>query len=59
VPQVRSWGYDPLVVSCEGSGRGLQEVMSVLEGKTGVVAGPSGACDFTVCAFLGKGKRTP
>jgi putative ribosome biogenesis GTPase RsgA len=39
--QVRSWGYEPLVVSCE-TGRGLDEVQSVLAGRTSVIAGPSG-----------------
>ncbi len=42
VLQVRSWGYEPLVVSCEGEGQGLGQVMTVLENKTAVVAGPSG-----------------
>ncbi|GFH25951.1 uncharacterized protein HaLaN_24006 [Haematococcus lacustris] len=40
--EVRSWGYDPLVVSCQ-SGRGVPEVLQALQGTTAVVAGPSGA----------------
>ena len=43
-PQVRSWGYEPLLVSCE-SGMGLEQVADVLANRTSVVAGPSGrAC---------------
>ena len=42
VQQVRSWGYEPLLVSCE-QGWGLEEVGQVLGGRTSVVAGPSGA----------------
>jgi len=39
--QVRSWGYEPLVVS-SSTGRGVEDVMQVLQDKTSVVAGPSG-----------------
>jgi len=42
VQQVRSWGYEPIVVSCE-VGLGIEEAVSVLAGRTSVVAGPSGA----------------
>ncbi|KAG1680750.1 hypothetical protein FOA52_008083 [Chlamydomonas sp. UWO 241] len=42
--QVRAWGYDPLLVSCE-TGQGLADVRTALatSGTTSVVAGPSGA----------------
>jgi len=46
--QVRSWGYDPLVVS-SSTGRGVDEVMQVLRDKTSVVAGPSGV---SVCQII-------
>lgn len=39
--QVRSWGYEPIVASCE-SGLGMDEAVAALAGKTSVVAGPSG-----------------
>ncbi len=39
--QVRAWGYEPLLVSCE-RGTGLAEVSEVLSGRVSVVAGPSG-----------------
>ena len=42
VEQVRSWGYEPILVSCEQRW-GLEEVGRVLRGRTSVVAGPSGA----------------
>lgn len=42
VSQVRSWGYEPFLVSCEQRW-GLEEVGKVLQGRTSVVAGPSGA----------------
>ena len=39
--QVRSWGYEPLLLSCE-EGFGLDAVAQLLRGKVAVVAGPSG-----------------
>lgn len=44
--QVRAWGYEPLLVSCESS-KGLKQVDEVLRGKTSVVAGPSGKAGGT------------
>lgn len=37
----RLWGYEPLVMSCE-SGEGVAQVAHALQGRTSVVAGPSG-----------------
>lgn len=41
VAQVTSWGYPPIVLSCE-EGVGIGAVAAVLPGRTSVVAGPSG-----------------
>ncbi|KAL6763844.1 hypothetical protein V8C86DRAFT_3012707 [Haematococcus lacustris] len=58
VQQVRSWGYDPLVVSCQ-SGRGVPEVLQALQGTTAVVAGPSGAGKSSLINALRLGRHRP
>ncbi|KAJ9528196.1 hypothetical protein QJQ45_014165 [Haematococcus lacustris] len=55
---VRSWGYDPLVVSCQ-SGRGVPEVLQALQGTTAVVAGPSGAGKSSLMNALRLGRHRP
>lgn len=42
VSLLKSWGYEPLVVSCSGSGQGVETVMQAAAGRTVVLAGPSG-----------------
>ncbi|KAJ9528020.1 hypothetical protein QJQ45_005702 [Haematococcus lacustris] len=56
--EVRSWGYDPLVVSCQ-SGRGVPEVLQALQGTTAVVAGPSGAGKSSLINALRLGRHRP
>ncbi|GLI63966.1 hypothetical protein VaNZ11_007134, partial [Volvox africanus] len=58
VEQCRSWGYDPLVLSC-GRGYGVGQVASVLQGHISVVAGPSGAGKSSLINFLRLGKHRP
>ncbi|GIL45870.1 hypothetical protein Vafri_3004 [Volvox africanus] len=58
VEQCRSWGYDPLVLSC-GKGHGMEQVASVLQGRISVVAGPSGAGKSSLINFLRLGKHRP
>ncbi|EFJ52532.1 hypothetical protein VOLCADRAFT_43862, partial [Volvox carteri f. nagariensis] len=52
VAQCRSWGYEPLVLSCEG-GWGVEA------GRISVVAGPSGAGKSSLINFLRLGRHRP
>ncbi|GIL71808.1 hypothetical protein Vretimale_759 [Volvox reticuliferus] len=56
--QCRSWGYEPLVLSCE-RGQGVEQVASVLQGRISVVAGPSGAGKSSLINFLRLGRHRP
>ncbi|GAX72792.1 hypothetical protein CEUSTIGMA_g247.t1 [Chlamydomonas eustigma] len=58
VQQVRSWGYEPLLVSCE-TGLGLSDALEVLSGRTSVVAGPSGAGKSSLINALRMGRHRP
>ncbi|KAF5836433.1 hypothetical protein DUNSADRAFT_5939 [Dunaliella salina] len=56
VHKIRSWGYEPLVVS-SSTGQGMEEVVKVLQDKTSVVAGPSGAGKSSLINFLRMGRH--
>ncbi|GLC41191.1 hypothetical protein PLESTM_001165100 [Pleodorina starrii] len=56
--QCRSWGYEPIVLSCE-RGEGVEQVAEVLQGRISVVAGPSGAGKSSLINSLRLGRHRP
>ncbi|KXZ46521.1 hypothetical protein GPECTOR_43g958 [Gonium pectorale] len=56
--QCRSWGYQPVVLSCE-TGEGVEQVAGVLQDRISVVAGPSGAGKSSLINSLRLGRHRP
>ncbi|GFR42533.1 hypothetical protein Agub_g3438, partial [Astrephomene gubernaculifera] len=58
LPTRRSWGYEPIILSCE-TGQGVEQVAQLLQGRISAVAGPSGSGKSSLINSLRLGRHRP